>query len=110
MKQKDRERLLRVIRQEISPALGCTGAGGGRPCAAGAASVLPGAPQRITLEASEYILKNAMNVGIPGTDAAGLEAACALGRRGGAGKGLLVLRASQPHRKALRKRWQRRAA
>ena len=102
MKQKDRERLLRVIRQEISPALGCTEPVAAALCAAGAASVLPGAPQRITLEASEYILKNAMNVGIPGTDAAGLEAACALGAAAAAPeKGLLVLEGLTAAQKSL---------
>ena len=102
MKQKDRERLLRVIRQEISPALGCTEPVAAALCAAGAASVLPGAPQRIALEASEYILKNAMNVGIPGTDAAGLEAACALGAAAAAPeKGLLVLEGLTAAQKSL---------
>lgn len=102
MKQKDRERLLRVIRQEISPALGCTEPVAAALCAAGAASVLPGTPQRIALEASEYILKNAMNVGIPGTDAAGLEAACALGAAAAAPeKGLLVLEGLTAAQKSL---------
>ena len=94
--------MLRVIRQEISPALGCTEPVAAALCAAGAASVLPGAPQRIALEASEYILKNAMNVGIPGTDAVGLEAACALGAAAAAPeKGLLVLEGLTAAQKSL---------
>lgn len=92
MKQEDREKLLRIIRQEISPALGCTEPVAAALCAAGAASVLPETPEHIRLEASEYILKNAMNVGIPGTDAVGLEMACALGcTAADPKKGLLVL-------------------
>ena len=51
-----------------------------------------GRAEQITLEASEYILKNAMNVGIPGVSSVGLEMACALGAAAAVPeKGLLVL-------------------
>ena len=79
MNGKERADWLALIQREISPALGCTEPVAAALCAAGAASMLPGRPERIALEASEYILKNAMNVGIPGTHAVGLEMACALG-------------------------------
>ena len=75
MNGKERADWLALIQWEISPALGCTEPVAAALCAAGAASMLSGRPERIALEASEYILKNAMNVGIPGTHAVGLEMA-----------------------------------
>lgn len=92
MRQEKRKEMLDAIRREISPALGCTEPVAAALCAAGAASMLPSRPERIFMEASEYILKNAMNVGIPGTSAVGLEMACALGAAvARPEKGLLVL-------------------
>ena len=62
---------------------------------------LPGSAEKVELEASEYILKNAMNVGIPGVSSVGLEMACALGAASGAPeKGLLVLEGLSEEQKA----------
>lgn len=100
MNGKERADWLALIQREISPALGCTEPVAAALCAAGAASMLSGRPERIALEASEYILKNAMNVGIPGTHAVGLEMACALGAAvAQPEKGLLVLKGLTPEQK-----------
>lgn len=100
-----REAYLEILHREISPALGCTEPVAAALCAAGAASVLGEEPEYMELEASEYILKNAMNVGIPGTKEVGLEMACALGAAvADPGKRLLVLEGVTPQRKEFAER------
>ena len=79
MRQESRKAMLEILRRETVPALGCTEPVAAALCAAGAAAQLPGSAEKVELEASEYILKNAMNVGIPGVSSVGLEMACALG-------------------------------
>ena len=84
MRQESRKAMLEILRRETVPALGCTEPVAAALCAAGAAAQLPGSAEKVELEASEYILKNAMNVGIPGVSSVGLEMACALGAASGA--------------------------
>lgn len=68
-----------AIKAETAPATGCTEPAAVALCAAAAAHVLNGVPDKVTVTVSEYIFKNAMNVGIPGVNATGLEMAVALG-------------------------------
>lgn len=101
MRQESRKAMLEILRRETVPALGCTEPVAAALCAAGAAAQLPGSAEKVELEASEYILKNAMNVGIPGVSSVGLEMACALGAASGAPeKGLLVLEGLSEEQKA----------
>ena len=72
-----------MLRRENVPALGCTEPIACAYAAAWAASVLPCKPDRIEVEGSRNMLKNAMSVGIPGSDMVGLPIAAALGAVGG---------------------------
>lgn len=73
-----KDNFMDLLRQEISPALGCT-----EPAAIGLAvaksrETLDKPVETVTLYLSRNILKNAMGVGIPGTDRVGIETAAAL--------------------------------
>lgn len=104
MNQKKKEYYLQMLRKETVPAMGCTEPAAAALCAAGASAQLPGRPERLVLEASGYILKNAMNVGIPGTDEMGLETACAMGAAVAAPeKSLLVLEGMSQEQKSFAK-------
>ncbi len=89
---------IRVLRQQVVPALGCT-----EPIAVALASarcreLLGTTPERITVWVSRNVYKNGMGVGIPGTGMVGLPAAAAIGAiAGDPGAGLQVLRNVQPH-------------
>lgn len=82
-------RLLEILRNEMQPALGCTEPVAVAYAASKAAELLSGEPEQVQVLASRNILKNAMGVGIPGTDAVGAEMAAALGAV--AGNASLVL-------------------
>lgn len=89
---ENKELYLQTLNKEISPAMGCTEPAAVALCAAGAAALLDGPAERLEIRVSEYILKNGMNVGIPGTDCTGLYMAGALGAiRARPEEGLLVL-------------------
>lgn len=79
MNQKKITQYTDLIRSEIAPAMGCTEPAAAALCAAAAAAQLEHRPQSLQLEVSDYIFKNAMNVGIPGTEYIGLNIAAALG-------------------------------
>lgn len=74
-----RNRILSLIHQEVVPAVGCTEPMAVALCTAKAAETLGCRPEKITVMLSANILKNAMGVGIPGTDMIGLPIAIALG-------------------------------
>lgn len=93
MLTKDQEDLIGLIKAQTSPAVGCTEPAAAAYACAVAAQTLGGEPERICLYVSRNILKNAMGVGIPGTDRVGLPMAAALGAiRADADAGLSVLR------------------
>ncbi|MGN0190718.1 MAG: serine dehydratase subunit alpha family protein, partial [Candidatus Cryptobacteroides sp.] len=82
MTQRERD-IIRLIKSEVKPALGCT-----EPIAVALAcakamellrTVCPVGEASVTVEVSGNILKNGMGVGIPGTGMVGLEIAAALG-------------------------------
>lgn len=79
----DNKTILQILRQELAPALGCTEPVAIAYAAAKARSVLGKIPDRARIGVSCNILKNAMGVGIPGTNMVGLEMAAALGIIGG---------------------------
>ena len=68
-----------LLHREIAPALGCTEPAAAALTAACAAACLGEIPEEISVKTSQYILKNAMNVGIPGIGMTGLDIAVALG-------------------------------
>ena len=80
------------------PAIGCTEPIAVALCVARASEILNNRhPQRITAQLSANILKNAMGVGIPGTDMIGLPIAIALGALIGKSEyGLEVLKDCTP--------------
>ena len=92
MTSSRQDQLIALIQEQIRPAVGCTEPGAAAYAAAVAAQTLGETPKRLTVSVSRNILKNAMGVGIPGTDMVGLPIAVALGALcGDAGAGLAVL-------------------
>lgn len=91
---KDRkEYIIRLIKKEVVPAIGCTEPAAVALAVAKATETLGRMPERIELNLSGNIIKNAMGVGIPGTGMIGLPIAVALGALVGKSEyGLEVLR------------------
>ncbi len=77
--KSERERIIALINREVVPAIGCTEPIAVALCVAKAVETLNQRPQKIQVLLSANILKNAMGVGIPGTDMIGLPIAVALG-------------------------------
>ena len=77
--KSERERIIALINREVVPAIGCTEPIAVALCVAKAAETLNQRPQKIQVLLSANILKNAMGVGIPGTDMIGLPITVALG-------------------------------
>ena len=77
--KETRERIIRLVHQEVVPAIGCTEPMCVALCTAKATEKLGRRPAHITALLSANILKNAMGVGIPGTGMTGLPIAIALG-------------------------------
>lgn len=74
-----KKQILKLIHQEVIPAIGCTEPIAVALAAAKAAELLGTKPEKIDVYLSANILKNAMGVGIPGTGMVGLPIAIALG-------------------------------
>ena len=74
-----RKQLIALVKSEVIPAMGCTEPIAVALCVAKATETLNVKPEKITVHLSANILKNAMGVGIPGTDMIGLPIAIALG-------------------------------
>ena len=79
LSQQERHEILKLIGQEVLPAVGCTEPMAVALCVAKATETLGCKPEKITALLSANILKNAMGVGIPGTGMIGLPIAIALG-------------------------------
>ena len=75
----DNEQIIALIKREVVPAIGCTEPAAVALCTAYATEALGARPERIEVELSGNMLKNAMGVGIPGTGMTGLPIAVALG-------------------------------
>ncbi|SHE46113.1 L-cysteine desulfidase [Thermoanaerobacter uzonensis DSM 18761] len=76
---KDYKYLLRVLKQQVKPALGCTEPVAVAWAVAKACRELKGRVEKINIIVSLNLYKNGMAVGIPGTKERGLEIAAALG-------------------------------
>lgn len=79
MKQSIKDHLLKLLKTEVVPALGCTEPIAVAFAVAKAREVLGSAPSSARVYVSPNILKNGMGVGIPGTGMVGLHIAAALG-------------------------------
>ncbi len=75
----DRQKIIKLIKSEVIPAVGCTEPIAVSLCVAKATETLGKIPEKIQVHLSPNILKNAMGVGIPGTGMIGLPIAIALG-------------------------------
>lgn len=75
----ERLRIIDLVKSEVIPAVGCTEPIAVALCVAKATETLGCVPERIDVQLSANILKNAMGVGIPGTGMVGLPIAIALG-------------------------------
>ena len=75
----ENDRIIALIKREVVPAIGCTEPAAVALCTAYATEALGERPERIEVELSGNMLKNAMGVGIPGTGMTGLPVAVALG-------------------------------
>lgn len=83
------KQILHILKQELAPAVGCTEPVAVAYAAAKAKSILGKMPECAEIYVSRNILKNAMGVGIPGTDEVGLEIAAAMGIIGGKSEAVL---------------------
>ena len=89
-----------LLHREIAPALGCTEPAAAALTAACAAKCLGCIPEEILVRTGQYILKNAMNVGIPGIGMTGLDIAVALGALSASPeKELMILSGISPEKK-----------
>ena len=79
MEKPLREQIIALVKSEVVPAVGCTEPSAVALCVAKAKETLGCTPGHIDVLLSANILKNAMGVGIPGTDMIGLPIAVALG-------------------------------
>ena len=78
--QSEREQIIALIKREVVPAIGCTEPIAVALCVSKVAEMLDHKrPEKIHVQLSANILKNAMGVGIPGTGMIGLPIAVALG-------------------------------
>ena len=101
MEKELRDQLVALLKREVVPAIGCTEPMAVALCAAKATERLGQRPEEIEVKLSANILKNAMGVGIPGTDMVGLPIAVALGALIGKSQyGLEVLRDNTPQHTA----------
>ena len=74
-----RKAIIDLVKREVVPAIGCTEPIAVSLCVARATELLGQKPEKINVQLSANILKNAMGVGIPGTGMIGLPIAIALG-------------------------------
>lgn len=79
LEKEERKKIISLIERQVVPAVGCTEPMAVALCVARATEILGCQPERIDVQLSANILKNAMGVGIPGTGMVGLPIAVALG-------------------------------
>lgn len=79
MEKTLRDKIIKLIKREVVPAVGCTEPVAVALCVAKATETLGSLPEKLELRLSGNIIKNAMGVGIPGTGMIGLPIAIALG-------------------------------
>ena len=106
MNTSERKKIIKLIQQEVVPAIGCTEPIAVALCVAKATELLGIQPEEIEVRLSANILKNAMGVGIPGTGMIGLPIAVALGALIGKSEYQLeVLKECTPDAVSIGKQW-----
>ncbi|MDL2255212.1 L-serine ammonia-lyase, iron-sulfur-dependent, subunit alpha [Parabacteroides sp. OttesenSCG-928-K15] len=106
MDAKTKQQIICLINREVVPAIGCTEPIAVALATARATEILGRTPEKIEVELSGNVLKNAMGVGIPGTGMVGLPIAIALGALVGKSVyGLEVLRDLTPEALKQGKEW-----
>ena len=106
MEKNKREEIIKIIKREVVPAVGCTEPAAVALCVAKVKEILGELPQKIEVSLSGNMLKNAMGVGIPGTGMIGLPIAIALGALTGKSEyGLEVLKDVSPESVELGKKY-----
>lgn len=102
----ERDTIISLMRREVIPAIGCTEPIAVALCVAKATEIAGALPNKIDVNLSINVLKNAMGVGIPGTGMVGLPIAIALGALIGRSKyELEVLRDITPESVELGKKY-----
>lgn len=97
--------MIKAVRHEVAPAIGCTEPVSLALAAAIAAEKLAKPAERVEVRVSANIMKNGMGVIVPGTGTAGLLIAAAVGALGGDPQGKLeVLKKITPEQVAAAKR------
>ncbi len=79
LSSKEKETIIALMHSQVLPALGCTEPMAVALCVAKSKELLGFLPDKINVQLSANVLKNAMGVGIPGTGMVGLPIAIALG-------------------------------
>ena len=79
LSSKEKETIIALMHSQVLPALGCTEPMAVALCVAKSKELLGFLPEKINVQLSANVLKNAMGVGIPGTGMVGLPIAIALG-------------------------------
>ncbi|MCH5235953.1 MAG: serine dehydratase subunit alpha family protein [Muribaculaceae bacterium] len=106
MEKQKREEIIKLIKREVVPAMGCTEPAAVALCVAKVKEILGEIPRKIEVSLSGNMLKNAMGVGIPGTGMIGLPIAIALGALTGKSEyGLEVLKDVNPENVELGKKF-----
>ncbi len=77
--KSEREAITRLIKHEVTPAVGCTEPIAVALAVAKVTELLQNIPDKMNVFLSANVLKNAMGVGIPGTGMSGLPIAIAMG-------------------------------
>ena len=99
--KNERDKITHLIKQEVTPAIGCTEPIAVALAVAKARELLGVSPEKIDVSLSANVLKNAMGVGIPGTGMVGLPIAIAMGVIVGKSEyGLEVLKDMTPEKLA----------
>jgi len=105
-----KELLLKIVKEQAMPALGCTEPASVALSAATARKFIPGEIERIVVTVDKNVYKNGARVTIPGTKEKGLQIAAALGAVGGnPDKGLEVLKGISQTDLTFAKNWFNRA-
>ncbi len=105
MNDQERTDILKLIKQEVVPATGCTEPGAVALAVAKTCETLGCEPQKIVLRLSKNVFKNAMGVGIPGTGMIGLPIAVAMAVTAGRSERKLEVLTITPQEVNVAKEW-----
>ena len=105
MTADERKKIEQILKREVVLATGCTEPGAVALCVAKAVETLGREPERVSLQLSKNVFKNAMGVGIPGTGMIGLPIAVAMAVTAGESKRQLEVLTIPPDKVEVAKHW-----